>query len=134
MKKSAKLESVHARPRGSLDPIMRAHLKIEKGDGRPAVCGLHPARSAILGRSMECAMVLNDEHVSRRHAEIALEEGRWLIRDLDTPNGTRVDGQKIQGPVALEDGQEVAIGGVVLPFLLGTRPNTTNSNLPPAQR
>lgn len=78
-------------------------------------------------------MVLNDEHVSRRHAEIALEEGRWLIRDLDTPNGTHVDGQKIQGPMALEDGQEVAIGGVVLRFLLGTPPNGISLDLPPAR-
>src|SRR6266852_2706883 len=100
MKKSAKLESVHARPRGRLDPIMRAHLRIEKGDGRPAVCGLHPDRSAILGRSLECAVVLNDEHVSRRHAEITLE-----------------------------DGQEVAIGGVVIRFVMGSPPNGVPQSL-----
>ncbi|HEV2948733.1 MAG TPA: sigma 54-interacting transcriptional regulator [Gemmataceae bacterium] len=129
MKKSAKLESVDARPRGRFDPIMRAHLRIEKGDGRPVVCGLHPDRPAILGRSLECAVVLNDEHVSRRHAEITLEDGRWLIRDLDTPNGTRVDGQRIEGPAALEDGQEVAIGGVVLRFLMGSPPNGVPSSL-----
>jgi DNA-binding NtrC family response regulator len=108
---------------------MRAHLRIEKGDGRPVVCGLHPDRPAILGRSLECAVVLNDEHVSRRHAEITLEDGRWLIRDLDTPNGTRVDGQRIEGPAALEDGQEVAIGGVVLRFLMGSPPNGVPSSL-----
>jgi Nif-specific regulatory protein len=79
---------------------------------------------------MECAIVLNDEHVSRRHAEISLEDGRWLIRDLDTPNGTRVNGQRIQGPAVLEDGQEVAIGGVVLRFLMGTPPNGVGMNLP----
>ncbi len=109
---------------------MRAHLKVEKGDGRPAVCGLHLERPAVLGRSMECAVVLNDEHVSRRHAEIALEDGHWLIRDLGTPNGTRVNGQRIQGPAVLEDGQEVAIGGVVLRFLLGTPPNGFKMDLP----
>jgi Nif-specific regulatory protein len=82
---------------------------------------------------MECAIVLNDEHVSRRHAEIALEDGHWLIRDLGTPNGTRVNGQRIQGPAVLEDGQEVTIGGVVLRFLLGTPPNGFTMDVPPVR-
>jgi two-component system response regulator HydG len=116
--------------RRETDQIMRAHLRIEKGDGRPAVCGLHPDRPAILGRSLECAIVLNDEHVSRRHAEITLEDGRWLIRDLDTPNGTRVNGQRIQGAAILEDGQEVAIGGVVVRFVMGSAPNGVPQSMP----
>ena len=108
---------------------MRAHLRIEKGDGRPTLCGLRADQPAILGRSLECAVVLNDEHVSRRHAEITAEDGRWLIRDLDTPNGTRVDGQRIQGATALEDGQEVSIGGVVIRFLMGSPPNGVPQSL-----
>jgi len=109
---------------------MRAHLRVEKGDGRPAVCDLHLERPAVLGRSMDCAIVLNDEHVSRRHAEVGLEDGHWLIRDLGTPNGTRVNSHRIQGPTVLEDGQEVAIGGVVLRFLEGVAPNGFTMDVP----
>jgi Nif-specific regulatory protein len=102
---------------------MRAHLRIEKGEGRPLVWNLNTERAATLGRSMESTIVLHDEHVSRRHAEIALEDNRWLIRDFDTPNGTRVNGQRIEGATVLEDGQEIGIGGVTLRFLHGVAEN-----------
>jgi two-component system response regulator HydG len=102
---------------------MRAHLRIEKGEGRPIVCELHPERTTTLGRALESTIVLHDEHVSRRHAEIAAHEDDWLIRDFDTPNGTRVNGQRIQGATNLEDGQEISIGGVVLRFFLGAPEN-----------
>src|SRR5437879_8522484 len=108
---------------GRFAKFMRAHLKIEKGEGRPNVCNLDPERTAILGRSLESTIVLHDEHVSRRHAEIALENDRWLIRDIDTSNGTRVNGERIQEATALEDGQEIGIGGVVLRFSLGALEN-----------
>jgi Nif-specific regulatory protein len=106
---------------------MRAHLKIEKGEGRPTVCNLDPEQAATLGRSLESTIVLHDEHVSRRHAEIALQDNRWLIRDFDTPNGTRVNGERIEKATFLEDGQEIGIGGVTLRFLLGVAENGTDS-------
>jgi len=106
---------------------MRAYLRIEKGEGRPLACNLDPERAAILGRSLESTIVLHDEHVSRRHAEIALENDHWLIRDFDTPNGTRVNGQRIEEATVLEDGQEIGIGGVVLRFSLGALENGISS-------
>ena len=103
--------------------LMRAHLKIEKGEGRPSVCNLDPERPATLGRSLESTIVLHDEHVSRRHAEVALQDNRWLVRDFETPNGTRVNGERIENATFLEDGQEIGIGGVTLRFLLGAAEN-----------
>jgi DNA-binding NtrC family response regulator len=102
---------------------MRAHLKIEKGEGHPNVCNLDPGGTATLGRSLESTIVLHDEHVSRRHAEVALQDDHWLIRDFDTPNGTRVNGERIEKATILEDGQEIGIGGVTLRFLLGVAEN-----------
>src|SRR5260370_22531858 len=107
---------------------MRAHLRIEKGEGRPLVWNLDTERTATLGRSLESTIVLQDEHVSRRHAEIALQDNRWLIRDFDTPNGTRVNGERIEGATILEDGQEIGIGGVTLRFLLGVAENGASTD------
>jgi Nif-specific regulatory protein len=102
---------------------MRAHLTIEKGEGRPGICNLYPERPVILGRSLESTIVLQDEHVSRRHAEVVHQDGQWLIRDLDTPNGTRLNGERLGQSAVLEDGYEIGIGGVVIRFNLGAAEN-----------
>ena len=114
--------------RGRFGKFMRAHVKIEKGEGRPNVCNLDPEQTATLGRSLDSTIVLHDEHVSRRHAEIALQDNRWLIRDFETPNGTRVNGERIEGATILEDGQEIGVGGVTLRFLLGVAENGASTD------
>jgi Nif-specific regulatory protein len=104
---------------------MQARLTVEKGDGKPGICNLDPERPVILGRSLESTIVLQDEHVSRRHAEVLNQDGQWMIRDLDTPNGTRLNGERIGQLAVLEDGHEIGIGGVVLRFNLGAAENGT---------
>ena len=42
----------------------------------------------MIGRSSACQLVLGDDTVSRRHAELRIEDGRWLLRDLGSSNGT----------------------------------------------
>jgi len=48
-----------------------------------------------IGREEPCEIVLQDRSVSRRHAEVYLREGCWWIRDLNSANGTHVDGKPI---------------------------------------
>lgn len=47
-----------------------------------------------IGRVEECAVCIQDEHVSRAHAEVAFENGQWRIRDLNSSNGIFVDGER----------------------------------------
>jgi membrane-bound lytic murein transglycosylase D len=47
-----------------------------------------------IGRSEECEVCIKDDHVSRRHAEVTLEDGIWWIRDLNSSNGLYVGGQQ----------------------------------------
>jgi membrane-bound lytic murein transglycosylase D len=49
-----------------------------------------------IGRTDDCEVCIKDDYVSRVHAEVALEEGAWRIRDLNSSNGLYVDGQRIE--------------------------------------
>jgi len=66
--------------------------------------------TTILGRSEECDYVLNDGLVSRRHAEITWTGGTFVLKDLGSNNGTKVDGSEITKH-NLKDGDRVEIGG-----------------------
>src|SRR5919198_227666 len=97
---------------------MRARLIVESGIASPRVCELSPNGVAHLGRDRENTIVLKDRYASRWHAQVYASNGRWYIRDQQTTNGTRVDGQPVQQETPLEDGQQIIIGGVRLRFTL----------------
>ncbi len=70
-------------------------------------------RLTVIGRGSDCDVVIDDPGSSRRHAEIKVEAGRILIRDLGSTNGTIVDDQHLGGAVKvaeLRDGGTVVIG------------------------
>jgi FHA domain-containing protein len=60
-----------------------------------------------------CDITLGDPDVSRRHAEIQISNGDIAISDLGSTNGTFVNGERIDQPRTLRDGDEVRIGAVV---------------------
>src|SRR5262245_19138802 len=95
---------------------MRATLTIETGEGTPRVFHLRQDRLISLGRSRENAIVLRDEHASRRHAEVCYEGGRWVVRDVDTGNGTRLNGKPIQKEAELDHEDAIQIGNTSLRF------------------
>jgi len=63
----------------------------------------------LVGRDADCDVVIPDRQVSRRHASIMLEDGAYVLKDLDSKNGTFVNGQELSGPHALSDGDEIQI-------------------------
>ncbi len=65
-----------------------------------------------LGRAWEAEGRLEDESVSRQHAEIGCEQGGFFIRDLGSANGTFVDGQRVTS-AELRDGSVVQLGSRV---------------------
>lgn len=46
----------------------------------------------LIGRDAACDVVLSDETVSRHHARLLFRDGKWIIRDLSSTNGTAVNG------------------------------------------
>jgi two-component system response regulator HydG len=94
---------------------MHARLNIDAADGT-SVYDLDPERPITLGRSRENAIVLADEHASRVHARIQFEDGRWVLTDLESRNGTRLDGEPVIRATPLDDGQEIVVGATKLRF------------------
>ena len=72
-----------------------------------------------IGRADGCNLVLSSLAVSRLHAELRLEDGRWLLADLGSTNGTRLNGWRIDGPVEVRPGDQVTFGD--LRFRIATR-------------
>ena len=70
----------------------------------------------VLGRDATAEVCVDDATVSRRHATITINGHDVSIRDLESKNGTLVDGEKISGTVPLRDGQTVTLGDAALLF------------------
>ena len=75
----------------------------------------------LIGRSSE-ALPMNDNAVSRRHAELTPDDGAWYIRDLKSQNGTYVNGQRISDRTRLRLGDQVRVGQSLLVFGAGQEP------------
>lgn len=93
------------------------------GAGRPVriVLGESELARAYLGLAVGrhpalCERVIDDGGVSRRHFRIGLADGKVFIEDLNSLNGTFIDGQAVAAfhPVALLAGQEIVAGRVRL--------------------
>ena len=72
--------------------------------------------TTVLGRAATCQVVIEDDFASRRHAQITLRDDGYWLRDLDSKNGTLLDGQPVTGEVLLEDGATIQIGDTRLRF------------------
>jgi diguanylate cyclase (GGDEF)-like protein len=70
--------------------------------------------SVLVGRVDDAIVRLDDEGISRRHAEITCAEGIYTLRDLGSTNGTILNGTRIAQPEVLHDGDRIRFGGIVV--------------------
>jgi hypothetical protein len=64
----------------------------------------------VVGRALDCDLVLDDPLVSRQHAAFVRHGGRLLVEDCGSRNGVLVNGARIEGLVAVGDGDRITIG------------------------
>ena len=82
--------------------------------GRPTLRAVPVVgREVAIGRETP-GLGLDDPRVSRRHAAVAREGDRWVVRDLGSRNGTFVDGARVDGAVTARDEAVVRVGGTLL--------------------
>ena len=63
-----------------------------------------------IGRSGDSSLVIVDEYTSTYHARLARSGGEWILTDLDSTNGTKLDGQRVTKPVTVPLYTPVTIG------------------------
>jgi transcriptional regulator with GAF, ATPase, and Fis domain len=96
---------------------MLAYLVIREGTKWADVFRLVPGQAVTIGRAPTNQIVVKDERCSRCHAEIFHSEGEWILRDLDSRNGTAVANTRIRGDYTLRAGDVVRIGQSQLRFV-----------------
>jgi hypothetical protein len=69
-----------------------------------------PSEQLTIGRSSESGLVIRDDYTSTHHARLALWDDQWVIQDLDSTNGTFLDGSRVTQPVPVPLGTPVTIG------------------------
>lgn len=86
------------------EPIIYGELKpIGGGDIIPLL-----KTTLIVGRRESCDIVLRFQNISGIHCELSVFDGRWMIRDLNSSNGTKVNDIKIQESL-LDPGDIISI-------------------------
>jgi hypothetical protein len=91
----------------------REHKALLISEGRRTVIG---SGGATLGRSRECDITLEDPNVSRTHAEVRPRGGSWVLTDLGSTNGSRLNGRRVEGPEVLKPGDEIELGTSQITF------------------
>jgi hypothetical protein len=106
---------------GAQEPQIEAYLEVD------AVGRLPINRIATIGRAQGSDIVINTHSVSRQHARIFLEGDRFWIKDLESSNGTYVNGSKVTMQM-LSEGDIICFGEVRSVF----HTSTTNLHRPAA--
>ena len=69
-----------------------------------------PAEQLTIGRSSESGLVIRDDYTSTHHARLMLWDDQWVIQDLESTNGTFLDGSRVTVPVPVPIGKPITIG------------------------
>ena len=91
-----------------------AYLEIVDGDGKGHMITVG-SRGVTIGAGSRNNLVLDDPFVSRQHARVDLDGGRYVVKDTGSTNGIRVDSQDV-AQAELVNGTRLQIGGVLMLF------------------
>ncbi len=101
---------------GSVDPAVSGEVLpqayVDIGGRRVAV----GPYGSVIGRSADADIVIAAHEVSRRHAQITPDHAGWVLTDLDSTNGVRLNGRPVGVPTRLADGDVIELGAVELVF------------------
>lgn len=79
--------------------------------------------NALIGRSKRCHVYIDDPYLSKNHARIFLKDGAFYIEDLDSTNGSFLNGRRLPGqPVRIKDSDKLTFGNVSFIFVDNLEP------------
>lgn len=87
---------------------------------------LLPPEAAVIGRAVECDVVITSTRVSREHARLRRDGRKWFLEDLGSTNGTFLNDERVIRPMELRDGDQVMAGEVT--FIFHDPDTTTREN------
>src|SRR5690348_13982952 len=93
-----------------------ARLIFRDSQGREGTVELSPTETVYVGRGLECAIRTDDGMVSRRHAQFRMENGRFVVEDLGSANGTHLNNARIQKQ-AIGHADVIQCGSLVIRFV-----------------
>ncbi len=93
----------------SVTPITLIQANDDLGESRQFV-----AQEVLIGRDPANPFYLEDGTVSVRHLKLTFRNQHWWAEDLESTNGSYLNGDQILSPVILTDGDELRLGQVVL--------------------
>ena len=96
---------------------MNAYLVIRDGTKWSDVFRLIPGRTVTIGRANTNQIVIKEEQASRQHCEIFQNDGRWVVRDLQSRNGTAIGEDRLMGDKVLDPGDTIQIAKTQLEFV-----------------
>ncbi len=99
-------------PAASSSPASRApsgYLVIRQGGRWTDVLRLVVGRQIVIGRASSSQVVVRSERCSRQHALLFHQDEGWILRDLDSRNGTLVDGKPIERDHRLREGETIEV-------------------------
>jgi serine/threonine protein kinase len=102
-----------------------AKLYVERGPLRGKELYLEEGKVYTIGRDPACALTFPDSLTSRKHVAVRVHNGAVHLRDLNSKNGTFVNGQEASKPVSLKLGDQVEIGETLVSVLADDERATT---------
>jgi hypothetical protein len=98
---------------------------------RIVVWGLREFRlgdgQAVIGRDPGCEVPIDLATLSRRHARLTVQPGLAVFEDLESKNGSTVNGERVRQPLALAEGDEIRVGSALLSFHWLPHPERSNT-------
>jgi serine/threonine protein kinase len=95
-------------------PIPETEVIVSQDDAELVRYVVEPG-AYVIGRDAECELRVEADRVSRRHARLTVHGNEWLIEDLGSSNGTRINGQRIgAGPVKIWPTQKIQVGNALI--------------------
>lgn len=92
------------------DTYEPTHIQMLTGRSAGSKIDLGEKKEILIGRNPGSDLMISDEFASNMHAKLVLVGDEWVLQDLNSTNGTYLDGKKVTTPVTMRAGATIRIG------------------------